>query len=183
MEQLKVCSTCKEVKPLSEFNNNKIRRDGKSERCKKCRAKHRMKPTVKAKQAVHMARFKFRNTAESSQDTLTSHQVGFILSEGYCGYCQEPLAYEDATVDHVIPISRSGANSFDNVVCACKGCNSTKNDRPALLFMLQSCSPHANKRLLERLALRTGTDVTEVYAGLVLDAQAYYEQRAGVTDA
>src|SRR5512137_2845818 len=36
----KVCSTCGEDKPLSEFNKNKARKDGYQQRCKACRTIH-----------------------------------------------------------------------------------------------------------------------------------------------
>ncbi len=32
-------------------------------------------------------------------------------------------------MDHVIPLSRGGKHALDNVVPACRGCNTSKNDR------------------------------------------------------
>jgi 5-methylcytosine-specific restriction endonuclease McrA len=182
MEPLKVCSKCKVPKALSNFDANKSKRDGKSERCKECRFKHRRVPKVKAQQAVYKARNK-RRQAEKLRGNpikceLTSNQVAFVLNEGSCGYCQKPLTYSEATVDHIIPHARGGSNTFDNVISACSRCNSSKVDTPALLFMLQNCEPYANKKLLERLALRSGESVSDVYAGLVADTQVYYEQQA-----
>jgi len=40
----------------------------------------------------------------------------------YCGGLAE-------TVDHLVPRSRGGAHSWENVVAACKKCNSRKRDR------------------------------------------------------
>ncbi len=42
----------------------------------------------------------------------------------FCGRADVPL-----TVDHVIPISRGGEDSWENLVCACVGCNNRKGDR------------------------------------------------------
>ncbi len=42
----------------------------------------------------------------------------------YCGTTTEPL-----TVDHVIPRSRGGADTWENLVCACIRCNNLKGDR------------------------------------------------------
>lgn len=36
---------------------------------------------------------------------------------------------ESYHIDHVVPISRGGANSIGNIVAACGSCNSSKNDR------------------------------------------------------
>ena len=42
----------------------------------------------------------------------------------YCGRADLPL-----TVDHVIPASRNGEDSWENLVCACVRCNNKKGDR------------------------------------------------------
>ena len=42
-----------------------------------------------------------------------------------CLYC----ARVAATIDHVIPVSRGGTSSWENVVAACASCNGTKADR------------------------------------------------------
>jgi 5-methylcytosine-specific restriction endonuclease McrA len=42
----------------------------------------------------------------------------------YCGRDDMPL-----TKDHVVPISRGGAHSIENIVPACKSCNSRKNTK------------------------------------------------------
>lgn len=43
-----------------------------------------------------------------------------------CAYCRSP---NDITMDHVIPISRGGRHTADNVVPACRPCNSRKGAR------------------------------------------------------
>jgi 5-methylcytosine-specific restriction endonuclease McrA len=53
----------------------------------------------------------------------------------YCGVCvgeqrhNRPLTKSDFTIDHVIPRSRGGRNSWGNTVCACPACNQRKGDR------------------------------------------------------
>jgi 5-methylcytosine-specific restriction endonuclease McrA len=52
-----------------------------------------------------------------------------------CVYCAEQLALEAATLDHVHPISRGGANDSGNLVVACAPCNRMKGDLlPAEFF-------------------------------------------------
>jgi 5-methylcytosine-specific restriction endonuclease McrA len=55
---------------------------------------------------------------------LTRRAV-FARDGWVCQYCG--LAAEN--VDHVIPRSRGGEHSWDNVVAACKRCNSKKENR------------------------------------------------------
>lgn len=62
--------------------------------------------------------------------TLTCAQWIEILqkSEGYCIYCKEHEGCDQLTPDHIVPISKGGANSADNIVAACFFCNSGKMD-------------------------------------------------------
>lgn len=49
----------------------------------------------------------------------------FARDGGRCAYCQGPAE----TLDHVLPRSRGGQHSWDNVVAACARCNHRKGDR------------------------------------------------------
>lgn len=51
----------------------------------------------------------------------------FKRDRNVCQYCG--LRGEDMTIDHVIPRSRGGKTSWENVVVACKRCNIKKGDR------------------------------------------------------
>jgi len=46
-----------------------------------------------------------------------------------CQYCCQPLAYREATLDHVVPRSQGGMTTWQNVVVACHGCNRKKGGR------------------------------------------------------
>lgn len=46
-----------------------------------------------------------------------------------CQYCYNIFRQRDLTLDHVLPKSRGGKSTWDNVVCACMECNSKKADR------------------------------------------------------
>ena len=45
-----------------------------------------------------------------------------------CVYCAEELVLEVATLDHVHPLSRGGADDVGNLVVACGPCNRMKGD-------------------------------------------------------
>lgn len=55
---------------------------------------------------------------------LTRRAV-FARDGGACAYCGAPAT----SLDHVVPRSRGGSHSWDNVVAACGRCNHTKADR------------------------------------------------------
>lgn len=51
---------------------------------------------------------------------------GVLARDGrHCGYCGKTAS----TIDHVLPRSRGGANSWENTVAACGRCNNRKGDR------------------------------------------------------
>lgn len=45
-----------------------------------------------------------------------------------CRYCDQP----GETVDHVLPRSRGGGDTMDNLVCACRKCNARAADKAFL---------------------------------------------------
>lgn len=49
----------------------------------------------------------------------------FMRDEQACQYCARPAE----NVDHVVPRSRGGCHEWENVVAACRRCNSRKMDR------------------------------------------------------
>jgi len=64
-----------------------------------------------------------------------------FIRDGYtCQYCGERI--EKPTIDHVIPKSKGGKNSWANTVTACPLCNSAKADRtPNQAGMFLKCRP------------------------------------------
>jgi 5-methylcytosine-specific restriction endonuclease McrA len=51
-----------------------------------------------------------------------------IRDENKCQYCAVRFRDGDLTIDHVIPRSKGGSSSWNNVVAACKPCNQQKRD-------------------------------------------------------
>ncbi|PIE57672.1 MAG: HNH endonuclease [Desulfobulbus propionicus] len=47
-------------------------------------------------------------------------------SSGRCYYCDAQVGYSNLTMDHVIPLSRGGHSTKDNLVPCCKSCNTKK---------------------------------------------------------
>ena len=43
-----------------------------------------------------------------------------------CHWCNTPLDMANATIDHVVPLARGGTNQRDNLVLACRPCNSSR---------------------------------------------------------
>lgn len=52
-----------------------------------------------------------------------------------CAYCG--IRSAELTQDHVVPLSRGGSNTKDNILPACSSCNSRKRDRDVLEFLME----------------------------------------------
>ena len=53
----------------------------------------------------------------------------FIRDLYTCQYCSKLYGRIDLTIDHVVPLSRGGKTTWDNVVAACVSCNSKKANK------------------------------------------------------
>jgi Restriction endonuclease len=46
-----------------------------------------------------------------------------------CMYCGRHHRHRDLSRDHVLPVSRGGRDTWDNVLTACRACNGRKDNR------------------------------------------------------
>jgi len=56
----------------------------------------------------------------------------FLRDMYTCQYCGYEYSEHELTIDHVIPSSLGGANSWENVVTACARCNTLKGDKTTI---------------------------------------------------
>ena len=63
---------------------------------------------------------------------------------------------DDRTVDHIVPVSRGGKNTFENVVCACRYCNEIikKNKTPAEAGMKLLRMPTLPRKVIGEMVQR-----------------------------
>jgi 5-methylcytosine-specific restriction endonuclease McrA len=74
---------------------------------------------------------------------------------GICGYTGEYVGREGGNLDHVIPRSRGGPNTFENLVWAKKSVNSAKGNRlPAEAGLRLLRTPTAPKRVPASATIR-----------------------------
>jgi 5-methylcytosine-specific restriction endonuclease McrA len=53
----------------------------------------------------------------------------FARDQNMCQYCGDHFSTSELSVDHIIPRSRGGDTTWENVVCACIACNVRKGGR------------------------------------------------------
>jgi 5-methylcytosine-specific restriction endonuclease McrA len=49
--------------------------------------------------------------------------------KGHCAYCGRQISLKEATIDHILPQSRGGNDSWTNVALACRRCNLRKGNQ------------------------------------------------------
>lgn len=53
----------------------------------------------------------------------------FLRDQWRCQYCGKKHKTHDLTFDHVVPRAKGGITSWDNIVTACRCCNTMKGDK------------------------------------------------------
>lgn len=53
----------------------------------------------------------------------------YLRDDHTCQYCAKKFPTKELTLDHVMPVSRGGQHTWDNVVAACGKCNNKKGNR------------------------------------------------------
>lgn len=92
--------------------------------------------TGKGKASIARYVYKRKQLSKFAISTLTQTEWK-ELKEQYnqcCAYCCKHT--DRLTMDHIIPISKGGTHTKENIVPACKSCNSSKGDGPVKLSTL-----------------------------------------------
>jgi len=120
---------------ISRKNNRKERASDyqKSDVFKEIVKKYLASDKGRAKRA--RGNHKRRLRTANAKCTLTAAEWQYIkkLYKNRCVYCGEIKTLE---MDHIIPISKGGDHTKENIVPACRSCNAKKGDRPVLLQLL-----------------------------------------------
>jgi 5-methylcytosine-specific restriction endonuclease McrA len=88
------------------------------------------------------------------QTRALSRKNILLRDRNICQYCGAVLGSSDLTLDHVVPRSRGGASTWENLVACCHVCNRRKgNQLPAeagmkLLREPRAFSLHTNRHLM-----------------------------------
>ncbi len=78
--------------------------------------------TIRAPSVIALVRY----VRAPRRSVATVTRRGVLRRDGHsCAYCGKAAA----TVDHIIPRSRSGGDSWENLVACCLRCNGLKADR------------------------------------------------------
>ena len=141
MVKTKVCIKCGVEKLLTEFCKRTDSPDGYHRYCRTCnKAEHaayheknrtrelkrmaKYNKSPKSKAAHKANKIKRRAAGELTTETMETVRQA---SNGICPYCGKRI--EEGHIDHIIPISKGGTSSPDNLAWVCASCNLSKSNR------------------------------------------------------
>lgn len=79
-----------------------------------------------------------------------------------CGYCG---SYSDLSIDHVMPRSRGGGDTWENMVTACFSCNSKKGSKtPEEANMILKVKPHRPHSKVDLQIRRSSNSIWKEYS-------------------
>jgi 5-methylcytosine-specific restriction endonuclease McrA len=83
------------------------------------------------KREIRLPRIMILNDYDEVPDfELNLNTKNIALRDHYCcQYCGKKLRADDVTLDHVLPQSRGGPDTWENLVTSCKKCNLKKANR------------------------------------------------------
>ena len=116
-EPLNVCSVRRALVLLFKDKAEVIEQSGSTYRSE--RAVYELPHVIRLRTYVAVPR---RSTA-----ARISRRAVFARDRHRCQYCGSE---RHLTVDHVVPRSKGGADTWDNLVTSCAPCNRKKGDRP-----------------------------------------------------
>lgn len=144
----RICFKCGKEKTLDKFLVNKKCSRGHERKCKECAREDKvLKFTFepeKEKKYKQQKKEWYENNKElcferanasihkrrkwaqlNGRNYLTAEQIREVKSTGMCYYCKG--TFNKLSIDHVIPLSKGGENTLENIVAACLECNKRKN--------------------------------------------------------
>ena len=80
----------------------------------------------------------------TSDDNITSKNIekviAYLETDGHCAYCNKPVRLNEVLngtyeTEHILPLSQSADDSFDNRTIACRDCNEKKKNKTPYQFI------------------------------------------------
>lgn len=122
-EELKRCCICKQMLPFDNFHKNAGQPHGLHGRCKPCRSWHdkQRDPAVRHGHPRSIAQRKrvCRPLPKDEREALNA------MREYGCALCDGPAEHRD----HILPISRGGSHTLDNLRWLCAKHNTSKGNK------------------------------------------------------
>jgi 5-methylcytosine-specific restriction endonuclease McrA len=105
------------------------------------------------------------------KQTLRFNRRNLFARDGnVCQYCGHSFPTSELSLDHVVPRSRGGDTSWENVVCACVACNVKKGGRTPQEAHLKLVRPPVKPKRSPLLAMKLGNPKYESWKTFIDNA-------------
>lgn len=97
---------------------------------------------------AEISRLRYRIGAQVSSSRIRAKKLGIVntltrlewetvlnSSKGFCVYCERQVGIENLGIDHITPVSKGGANAFENITASCFDCNCKKNAKDVAVWL------------------------------------------------
>jgi 5-methylcytosine-specific restriction endonuclease McrA len=88
---------------------------------------------------------------------ILSRKNIFLRDRNICQYCEKHFSASELTLDHIVPKSKGGRDSWDNLCACCQKCNKKKADKSLeesgmkLLHKPRPASIHTSRFILKSM--------------------------------
>jgi 5-methylcytosine-specific restriction endonuclease McrA len=94
----------------------------------------------------------------------------FARDRNQCQYCGRFFPTSELSIDHVLPRTQGGGDSWENLVCSCVRCNSTKGGRTPAQAGIKLIRKPVRPRRHPLLTIRLGNDKYASWKAFLDDA-------------
>ena len=94
----------------------------------------------------------------------------FARDHNRCQYCGKSFPSSELSIDHVLPRAQSGGESWENLVCACIGCNARKGGRTPAQARMSLIREPKRPRRHPMIVARLGQDKYQSWRAFLDDA-------------
>lgn len=101
----------------------------------------------------------------------------FARDRNRCQYCGHHFPTSELSIDHVMPRSQGGGDSWTNLVCACIRCNAKKGGRTPTQASMALIRQPAQPRRNPMISVRLGSDRYSVWSEFLDNAYWSVELR------
>lgn len=82
-------------------------------------------------EAARRSKYKRRAALLSKVIETVDRDLIFVRDHGTCGICHKRVGQKEISLDHIVPLSRGGDHSYQNIQLAHLICNKSRNNRGA----------------------------------------------------
>lgn len=90
------------------------------------------------------------------QEVKLNRRNIFARDRNLCQYCGSRFPSSELSLDHVVPRSQGGTNTWENLVCCCVACNSRKGGRTPEQARMKLTRPPERPKRNPALNVRVG---------------------------